>query len=705
MNIMKSIFVSWRQNLLLLLLFATIATALLASLASNTYIPQITDIANHIAAIAQAKMALAEGQFPLRVAPLEQEGWRYPFYQFYSTSSYTLAGLISQWLNISNPFIAYKLTIWCALVAGGIYMYRLAFWFVESYPAAILASIAYLTAPYYSIVINHMGGFNEAIALGILPAVLYYTLQRYYHRTTDTFLLQAGLAWYLLATVHLITFFYTSLFVATLLICLTYRNLKHWKNLISAAIAYAFGCFLAMWYLAPIALLAKYFVVARTFDNRTFVIDAHAPFLSSLLSPAANITNGGADLSSIIHPALGMPMLMAIGICIYAFATKSITAKERPTWLIPLLILFFVAFVMAWTPINFWQWLPRPFTMIQYSWRLLAQAIWPGALLLAWAISWLFQYKLDARHTVIGILLIILATSDWLPISEHPFVTFSDVIQHPTLVSEPNSYLINTNKYPQFINIIDEISLDPSLNQDPTKQYFLKLHSPNLISRSLFDTAVAPYVSLKGRVPDDKNLNHQQLAALIDGNLIATHELKPGELNWNIPLTRVHKPKKLFPLALQFEIYNAKKERVINSKLNISIEKIMLGGFLNPTTTLGVDQVKQHCQQQKEETVCKIDVPTSTHLIELPILYYPGLLNISVNGKVVSYKRVLRQDRLIAGIIPEPGKTNIISIEFRGLLWANFVSQLSWGIWLLFALFITLKTLFPPEKSSTIIKK
>ncbi len=202
-----------RQPLFLLLFFACLAIALLASLASNALIPAETDFLNHTALIVQAKLALAAGQFPLRVAPLEHNGWFYPLFQFYAPTSYMIAGYLCRWFTPTNPFLAYKITIGCALFIGEIYMYRLAYWFVRSRPAAILASVVYVTSPYYLIVLNHIGAFNEAIALGLLPVVLYYTWQRYYYPTQNKTLLQVSAAWYLLATIHLVTFFYTSLFV------------------------------------------------------------------------------------------------------------------------------------------------------------------------------------------------------------------------------------------------------------------------------------------------------------------------------------------------------------------------------------------------------------------------------------------------------------------------------------------------------------
>jgi hypothetical protein len=565
---MKHTLTLLRQRLLLFSFFAFIATALLSSLASNTTIPLINDIYNHVAAIVQAKIALMSGQFPLRVAPLEHDGWFYPQFQFYSSSSYTFAALVYRWLTPTNPFVAYKITIWCALVLGGIYLYRLAYWIVKSKPAALLASVVYLASPYYMVVINHIGGFNEAVALGILPVVLYYTIQRYYYPTRNKTLVQTSLAWYLLATIHFITFFYASFFVAILLMIITCQRWKYWINLLNVGIAYVFSCCLAMWYLAPAALLAKFFMITSTFDSTPLVVDAHRSLLTQLFSPVVNGLTIGADISSQIHPSLGLPILIAVGMCCYAMLSQQQERDRRANfWLPALLIVFFIAIFMVWSPINFWQWLPRTGMVAQYPWRLLGQVIWMGALLFAWGLCWLFKNKLDVRHVAVGVFIVILSTSDWLPIKGDTVVYVNKIIQHATLIGDSaNDYLVNTTKYPGLIDITDK-------------------------------------------------------------------------------------------------------------------------KFLNSSAVLSVNQVKKSCHPQNADTLCELNVPSSVHLLELPVLYYPALLNITLNGRPVTYQSVLNQKNLIAAVVPQPG-VNVIQIQFRGLLWANAISTFSFDLWLLFFVFI-----------------
>src|SRR5271163_4175184 len=101
----------WPQGLLpgAVGLYFLLALGLLAPMASNTVLPAAPDHPNHTASIVQAKMALDEGQFPLKVAPFEHVGLRYPLFQFYSQTPYLIGGLIYKYVTPKNPWLALKI--------------------------------------------------------------------------------------------------------------------------------------------------------------------------------------------------------------------------------------------------------------------------------------------------------------------------------------------------------------------------------------------------------------------------------------------------------------------------------------------------------------------------------------------------------------------------------------------------------------------
>lgn len=665
---------SWKQRIGLVLFYSFVAAALLAPVAADSFIPAVADYINHLAGIIQAKIAFSEGQFPLRVAPFEQGSWRYPLFQFYSPSTYTIAGAIYTWLTPSNPLIAYKITIWCALMLGGLYMNRLAYWFTKSHPAAILASIVYLVSPYYIVVVNHFSDLSEMIALGVLPAAIFYTLERYAHPNNKT-LLQMGLVWYLLITTHIVTFVYTSLFIAIFLLLITFRNKRHWLKLLHVGVGYAFALLLAMWYLAPIGLLGKYIIIAQTYAT-TKEFATFNPVISQLLFP------GSAEFKKNLienHPAIGWFILSAFGICSYVYLNRLKINNKRANYFLPtLLILFFIAFILTWSPFNFWKFLPGILLVGQYSWRLLGQLIWIGALLFSFAICWLFKDKLDERHTIIGILFVVMAANASFPTLNRSNIDIAKFSAHPNFVYNTNAYTINYNKYTHFVDKIDSMVLYLLMKNNQ-----LQLNTAYIIPQTLLQYAKNPVISLTGSIA--KRAEQTQLIALVNDKKIAILNLKQGPLHWNIELKPVlDQFKKASKISLQFKMLPEKK-------LNISIEKILLSGFFDPKDTLMVKEVEPHCELKGPDKICKIAVPTRTRFMELPILYYPTLLEIKLNGKSIAYQSVIYLDHLIVGIIPEPGKENTVQIHFRGINWANKVSLISWcvGMILLFGVFFT----------------
>jgi len=650
------------------LLYALIAISLLAPVSTEQAIPAITDYANHLAAVIEAKMAFAEGQFPLRVAPVELLGWRYPNFQFYSPTTYMLTGLVYKWLTPSNPLVAIKFTLWLSLVLGGLFMQRLAFWLVKSRPAALLAGVVYLTTPYYTVVITGLGNLCEALALGILPAVIYYTLQSYLNYRNNKTIIQTGLAWYLLITIHMITFVYTVLFLVILLLMMTLKNKRHWKNLITMGAGITFGCLLAMWFLGPIVLFNKYFVISETIVSPA-LFQSFGPLLSILTFPGHLVFQGSLGAN---HASIGWPIIIGFCLCLYAFLNKFRLSNRRANyWLAPLLILFFIAFMIVWSPCHFLQWAPSFLLIGQYCWRLLNQLIWIGSLLFAWSLCWLFKKNWDLKQMVIGVLLLIITASASFPIlySETFNINLAEFIKKPNITFNPDSYTIEFNKYTGFVDAIDTMRLDTLMLNNT-----LQLNVTYSIPQTLLGYAKSPKLIIKGTVPNTV-VRSTRLNALLNKTTIATVNLKPGKLNWEIPLTSTLLTK-----------FNHKKILQLQFKTNatqpIAIDELSLTGFMQAAATWNVKKVEPLCHQQKTVTVCKLKVAKETQLVELPILFYPKLLDIRLNGQSVSYKGVVYQNHLITGITPIAGQMNLITIQFKGLQWANVVSGLSWISWL-----------------------
>lgn len=682
---MKMLWKAWQDQLCLLLFFGIIATSLMGPIATTDIMPDLADYANHLNGIIQAKFALLEGQFPLRVTPLEQHGWQYPFYQFYSSTTYTIAGMIYWLITPNNPLLAAKFTIWLSLFAASYYMYQLALWFIQSRPAALLASVVYVASPYYIIVVNRLGNLSEALALAMVPAVVYYTLQRFCHPDRPKTLLQTALVWYLLMTTHFITFLYTSLLVAIWLLLLTLYRYQPASHLLRTAIAYCFACVLGAWYLIPVGELANYLLLSDTYTTTASLTYFH-PMLSYLLSPASLTSSEFRNVLLKIHPAVGWPILLGAGICVYSLWKKHFSSSLRGNQLLPsLLMVFTLAFFMAWSPFNFWQWLPHTLFVGQYSWRLLSQVIWIGAILFAWAVLVLFNNKLELKHLILGFFLIYLAAAPWIPEVRYSSIDPIAFKEHPRFVYNHNAYSIDFIKHPNFVTQIDSMLIEPMHTLDVNKTY--PLH------QEVLQLARTPVISVEGEIGANTPAQ-EEIFAQWNGKVIATLPLTPGAMQWQFSLPTTSLPNNHKPLALQFVVKNRQTGTAITTTDSLTIDRILLGGFLNPATTFSVQQTEAHCHREKTITLCQLNIPTQVNLVELPILYYPQLIHITVNGKPAHAQGIMYQGYLIAGITPEAGKPNFITMEFRGLPWANNVSLYGWGIWLILCIILMIRSRF-----------
>jgi hypothetical protein len=678
---MQLLSVSTRERLMIIFVLGSLVTAMLGMLSSNVRVANITAYPDQIAKIVEARSALVEGQMPLRVAPAENLGWGYPLFQFNSPTSYTAAALIYKFISPLNPYIAYKATLWCGLLLGAVFMFRLSNWLFASRVAALLASCVYLSAPYFIIVINHAAEFNEALALGILPVVLYYTLRLFYSPASLMTFLPVAICWYLLLTVHLITFVFTSLMVALLLLFAVLKQPRLIMNLLRTSTAYGFGLLLGLWFLAPQMVLhndLNQLLFASSGD-----IAAMHPLFANLVSPVQNISAQLVTAAGVVetglqqlHPNLGLPVLFGFVVAGYAFLNRARLGNVRADfWLGPLLVTFVIAFLLAWSPVNFWRGGLQYFTMGNYYWSMLGQLVWLGALLFGWSLCWFFPNKLNARHAVLGVFILLLSTSAWLAIPEKNQVNLNlrFILNKPVEINQA-TYLINIKNAMNKINFIDTLSIKVGDNSK------LLINHAYPLPLSVFAGHPHSTLLLQGAWPTKSNL--PQISVYLNDNLISIQKPQPGNFRWEIPAGLAAQKNKA-PLMLTLRAQGPKDYA-------INFENISATGYLDPAITQSVTTTEKMCHREGSVTVCELQAGANIKLIELPVIYYPGMLRVTRNGKNIPYVGVLFRNYLIAGVVPGAGK-NIFRVEFTGLSWANSISGASWGIWIILLVYLGLK--------------
>jgi hypothetical protein len=662
-----------------------ISAAMLAPLASELAVPFSYDLLNHIASIAQAKLALSEGQFPIRQFLMPDNAFYYPNFQFYSPSSYTLAGLIHRWLAPSNPFTALKLTLWICSTIGGVYVYLLSYWFIPSKPAALLTSVAYLTAPYTIIVLTHLCGFNESIAISLMPIVFYYTLFSYTSSNSIQYLLPSSLSWYALITTHLITFIYSAIVLGFLFLIVTIKNRHHFKNLISISIGLTLACLMSMWFLAPILKLSSYFAITESF-NEYHSFAARVPAMLGLFSVNANYQTAApnnADLVSFYQPSLGLPIVAGILFGLYELIIKSEKLTRRARfWLPYLMITLLLTFILTTGLFNIWKYIPGVFHVGQYSWRLLSLMSLLGCLVLGWSFYHYYQHQLTVRHVLLISVTLVLSTSSWFP-NLTSSTNIEDFLKSPKMLFNPTAYLLNSHKNFSIVDSINTFELDTLHNGK-----WLRLDTDYLIPRSLLDLTTQPVLNLENNTAADSTENiHLDLMA--NKQLLETKIIKPGEkIKWLINL-------KYYPLInsskddikIQFVIQSKQKK-----KPNIPLDRLYLNGFYKKDELLPFGNFQKNCINKKTVTTCQFTAVNPIKFVELPAYYYPKLLKITLNGKIIPYESILENYSLLAAIKPVIGK-NKVTIQFVGDAWANLISQFAFLIFALLALDQLLKKL------------
>jgi hypothetical protein len=539
---------------ILWLLFVVLIIAIMAPLASHVYVPYHDDFNYHLGNIMEARAAILNGNFFwLRMAPTAFWGWLYPEFQFYAPFPYMVAGFIYIVLA-HNPLDPYKFGIGLSLLLGAWYSYRLYVFLFKNEVAALLGAVLYLFSPYLLINIDVRGDFVEAFAQGLVPIVLYYAFRLFYQEGGGWqkyyFILVNILCFYVLATAHLVTFIYSSLFAFILFFFLA-LHYKKFKNLLWLLLCYALGLLLAAWYLVPL-LVTQHFLVIGGYGLYSPWESTWLTHISTLLAPKG--IDPGPQLLTEVYAGIGLPLTFAMGYWIYRLLNRAdINFSIDRGFLKITLGVCLGAFLLLWSPVNVWKFLPSTFYVLQFTFRLLTQLMWLGGLLFVAGLVDLFEQQLTRRHLVVGIILIVLSGSGWL------------------------------------------------------------------------------------------------YSTLIDTKLPL------------LPIAETVKP----------ENYNTSDYFVASQAVKIMPNKNILNVFVT----------QKNCKQAHLVSICTFDIKAKTQALQLPIFYYPGLLQIRANGQEIAYypsviKTSIRD--IVLAAITLPQGHYVVESKFVGMIWANWLSGITW---------------------------
>lgn len=410
-------------DLRVLALYALVALALLAPLASNL-IPLSAgggDLIAHLSGITEARDALKEGQFPIRVAPNVLDGARYPYFQFYGNLPFLLPGALAV-LHL-YPYAAFKLMLGLALCCGAYFLYRSARLLQRGTSASVLAGVVFMSAPYLLTDIFARLAYPETISFCLLPFVLYTSLRSFLDRRSLLLpILFNGIAWSALAFSHNITFLYGSAFLALFFLSFARWNRRYLERLVRVGLGYGVGLILALWYLVPqLTVLSSLVVAVR---DSELLQRGLTPF-GTLFAPTLFMPYGSGAPNLGLQ--VGLPITVAAGVVVYFIATRQI-ARRNLLVVSRVLLFFFIALLMAWdpkeTPLQvWWKLLPKLFLHVQFPYRLLMFVVLWGSLLSAYALTSLFRSGIKAAQFVLTLVVLLTIVANFLPALPRPYDT------------------------------------------------------------------------------------------------------------------------------------------------------------------------------------------------------------------------------------------------------------------------------------------
>jgi hypothetical protein len=685
-----------KKMVMYLILFTVFAISILSPLgsilSSYDYLPK-TDWRAHSGLVLQAKMAIDEGQVPIRVAPWEHQNLRYPEYQFYGVFPFTLAGYLYKILTYShsvilqNPFNTLKMLLLLSLVLGGYFAYCFAKLFTESDVIALLAATAYLYSPYLSFNLNLGGDFTDAFAQGLLPIALYYgfkiLLAKKINLITVVF---SAIAWFMILTSHLITFAYSSLFFTLAIILFFLLRISTWKRCGIALCSLICGGLLAAWYFVPVLQLGSHLAASIGTTGANAGIGLRPTSIFNLLTLQSGMMQFSPSYPWF-YAAVGWPFLFAFLSSIYYLFWPSHSSQTNYFKIQMIItILFALGLFMTWSWVNIWQYLPYFFSIGQFGHRFLAQLSWIGVILLALVMQQIFSEKIDARHLVIGIFLLSFAGASWI-VKPADGIHVSDLLKQPNFLIGSHDYFIRPETlppYPGFENYgfvqIPLLRVDSQLFLDRDIQ----------LPAYLFSSGTT--LILKGKTLTSAKPGKLQI--YLNHTLFAENFILPNKvIDWKIPLQSFSDVK---GITLSFVAKNQSSKTL---PMDVKQLEIVFNQYPQ-LPLLSAEKTKSLCQQRGASTECQFNF-MQTKAIQLPVFYYPELLSVTMDGQTIDYQAsfyrnpaAMKKNDLLdpehdihpymMTTIVVPSGQHLVAVKMNGVAWANQISLYSWIIVILF---------------------
>jgi hypothetical protein len=352
MNIKKE----WKYVLFIVLLSIPSSVPLISS---GFYEPH--DL-HHFADIYQMLRAFELGQTPPRWGPDFLFGFGYPLFNFYYLAPFYIGALF--YMVFGSLIVSFKLTFLSTILLSVVGMYLLLREFVGKWSASA-GSILFLYTPYRAVQVYVRGAMGEALALSLLPFVL-WGIVRIIKKPRDKKTIAA-------------TSILTALFILShnylwalsvpfiLLLILFIINVREIKDaLLGLVLVGIFALGLTAYWWIP-ALVEQNLVVSKT----PFPLIDHFPFIKQLIIPSWGYGSSVWGPNDEISFQVGIVnILVFLFVCVlFVFKRKlSKNLSRLSMWVVLGFVLSFIFMNIRTYPI--WKLIPFH-NFIQFPWRLL----------------------------------------------------------------------------------------------------------------------------------------------------------------------------------------------------------------------------------------------------------------------------------------------------------------------------------------------
>lgn len=345
----------------------------------------------HISRLMGTASSIKEGTiFPVIMSEF-CNGFGYSWNIFYSPLTAYLPLLFS--IITSSIIVCLKLFMFATILFSGIFMFKLVRVLSNSYLAALLAALIYMTAPYHLTDLYHRVAVAELASFVFLPMIFLGIHSIFEKQYKKSYYFALGAVGLILS--HNVIAFYTVI-IGVIYVAIQYKKLKDKEVLKHLAMNVGIILLCVSFYLLPLlqhyfAATYEVFVQGRMFSTNT-LISSKLGILDLFIT---------RPYGMIFH--IGLPIIL--GILLLFIYRKKVHLKHKKTLSI-FLVLGLISIFMS-TKLFPFEYLPQTFKMLQFQWRMLEFANFFLSIIAGITISMYMHDKKNKKNIILEVALLL----------------------------------------------------------------------------------------------------------------------------------------------------------------------------------------------------------------------------------------------------------------------------------------------------------